>query len=215
MSDLSIHRHALPFTRVLLTLGAVGPVLFWILSAVAAATWPNYDPIARSVSSLVHAPLGGLQVLAFAIGGPITLAWAIGAGRVIGRDERDRRRVRAVFLVQALIATAFAVLPTDAAGTPMTLIGSLHLITFYVYAIATPVSIVVVGRVFARDVAWRPAVRPTFVVAILMVVASMLVPLTVSGPLEPWLGLLERIYVGLPGAWQVAVAVRALRRLRG
>jgi hypothetical protein len=199
------------WTRALLAFGAVGPVLFWVLGGVVAATWPGYDPVADSISSMVHAPLGALQVLAFAIGGPLTLAWAIGAGRVLATTPRDRTIIRAVFATQAAISLAFALLPTDAAGSPTTLVGELHLATFYAYAIAMPASLVLVGRVFARDPAWRPATRPTDVAAVLMVVASLLVPLTIAGPLEPWLGLLERIYVAIPGAWQVAVALRALR----
>ncbi len=199
------------WTRVLLACGAIGPVVFWVLGGVVAATWSGYDPVANSISAMVHAPLGGLQVLAFAIGAPLTLAWAIGAGRVMGGTPRDQTLVRAVFAVQAAISLAFALFPTDAAGAPTTFVGELHLATFYAYAIAMPASLVLVCRVFARDPAWRPAWRPTAMGAVLVVVATLLVPLTIAGPLEPWLGLLERIYVAIPGAWQVAVALRALR----
>ena len=198
------------WTRALLACGAIGPVVFWVLGAAAAATWPGYDVVTDSISSLAHAPLGWLQVLAFAIGAPLTLAWAVGAGRIIGSSPRDRTIVRAVFTVQAAIALAFALLPTDAAGAPETLVGGLHLITFFVYAVATPVSLGLVGRVFGRDPAWRPASCPTAASAALMVVATLLVPLTLAGPLEAWLGLLERAYVAMPGIWQLAVALRAL-----
>jgi hypothetical protein len=211
MHDVAEPRRAARWTRALLACGAIGPVAFWVLGGVVAATWPGYDPIADSISLMVHAPLGGLQVLAFAIGGPLTFAWAIGAGRALGTTPRDRTIVRAVFAVQAAISLAFALLPTDAAGAPTTLVGELHLATFYAYAIAMPASLVLVGRVFARDPAWRPASRPTALAAALVVLATFLVPLTIAGPLEPWLGLLERIYVAIPGAWQVAVALRTLK----
>jgi hypothetical protein len=181
-----------------------------VLGAAVAATWPGYDVVTDSVSSMVHAPLGWLQVLAFAIGAPLTLAWAVGAGRIIGSSPRDRTIVRAVFTVQAAISLAFALLPTDATGAPETLVGGLHLAIFVVYAVATPVSLGLVGRVFGRDPAWRPASRPTAVSAALMVVATLLVPVTLAGPLEAWLGLLERAYVAIPGIWQLAVALWAL-----
>jgi hypothetical protein len=207
-------RFALHGTRLLLACGVIGPVVFWVLGGVAAATWPGYDVITDSISSLVHAPLGWLQVLAFAIGAPLTLAWAVGAGRVIGVAARDRNIVRAVFAIQAAIALAFALLPTDAAGAPMTVVGGLHLLTFYVYAVSTPISLAATAWVFGRDPAWRPRARPTAGAAALMVVATLLVPLTISGPLKAWLGLLERIYVAIPGAWQAVVALRALRASR-
>lgn len=210
MHDHAASRRARWRTRLLLACGAIGPVAFWVLGAVAAATWPGYDFVADSISSMVHAPLGGLQVVAFAIGAGFTLAWAIGAGRVVGAAPRDRTIVRTVFTTQAAISLAFALLPTDSPGAPATLVGGLHLVTFYVYAVATPASLVLVARVFARDPAWRPASRPTAAAAGLMVAATLLVPPTIAGPLEPWLGLLERIYVAIPGAWQAAVALRSL-----
>ena len=198
------------WTRVLLACGAIGPLLFWVLGAVVAATWPGYDILTGSISAMVHAPLGWLQVLAFAIGAPLTLGWAIGAGRVIGSSPRDRAIVRAVFAVQAAIAMAFALLPTDPTGAPETLVGGLHLATFFIYAVATPASLILVGRVFGRDPAWRSAARQTAASATLMVVGTLMVPLALAGPLESWLGLLERVYVAIPGIWQLAVALRAL-----
>ena len=54
------------------------------------------------------------------------------------------------------------------------------------------------------------AACPTALAAVVTVVATLLVPFTIAGPLEPWLGLLERIYVAIPGAWQVVVTLRAL-----
>lgn len=202
---------AAPWTRALVALGALGPALFWGFGAVVAATWPGYDPIAGSISSLVHAPLGGLQVAAFALGAPLAAGWAVGAARTIGTTPRERHLVRWVFLVQAAISLAFALLPTDAPGAGTTLVGRLHLATFYVYALATPISILVVGEIFGRDTRWRGARRPSRLAAGAMLVATLLVPFTVAGPLEPWLGLLERIYVGIPGAWQLGIALRAFR----
>jgi Protein of unknown function (DUF998) len=199
-------------TRSLLVLGALGPALFWILGGLAAATWPGYDPVSGSISSLVHAPHGWLQVLAFAIGAAATLAFAIGVGRVLGATTRDRTIVRVLFLLQAAIGLAFALLPTDAAGAPTTFVGQVHLANFYLYAVSMPFTLALVGRILARDPAWRPAARPTVAAASLMVVATLLVPLTVHGPLEPWLGLLERIYIAIPGAWQASVAVLVISR---
>lgn len=202
-----------PWTWPLVATGALGTIVFWTLGAATAATWPGYDPVAQSISSMVHAPLGWLQTLAFWLGVPLAVTWAYGAARAIGTTERERRLVRGIFLLQAAISAGFAILPTDAPGAPTTLVGQLHLLTFYVYAVATPLSIVLVGRLFARDPRWTGAARPSVAAAGLMLAATLLVPLTVAGPLEPWLGLLERVYVGIPGTWQLAISIRALRML--
>ena len=89
------------------------------LGAIAAASWPGYDPIAQSISSLVHAPLGVLQTIAFASGIPLTLGWAIGAGRTIGATAGARRTVRLVFLLQAAISAAYRTM-AGRLGTTMT-----------------------------------------------------------------------------------------------
>jgi hypothetical protein len=198
-------------TRVLLAAGAVGPVLFWLLGGVVALTWPGYDPIAGSISSLVNAPLGMLQTFAFLGGAVLAVAWAVGAGRVMGATPRDRGLVRGLFLLQASVVLAFAMFPTDPDGTPTSFVGLLHLATFFAYAIVTPITLIVVGRVFRRDPRWTSAASPTVLAGVLMAASTVLAPVVLGGPLYPWLGLLERIYVGIPAAWQIVVAVRAIR----
>jgi hypothetical protein len=198
-------------TRVLLAAGAVGPVLFWLLGGVVALTWPGYDPIADSISSLVNAPLGVLQTFAFLAGAVLAVAWAVGAGRAIGATPRDHVLVRGRFMLQASIVLAFALFPTDPDGMETSLVGLLHLATFFAYAIATPITLIVVGRIFRRDTRWASAATPTVTAGVLMAASTVLAPVILGGPLYPWLGLLERIYVGIPAAWQIAVAVRAIR----
>ena len=46
-----------PWTRPLVATGALGTIVFWTLGAATAATWPGYDPIAQSISSMVYAPV--------------------------------------------------------------------------------------------------------------------------------------------------------------
>ncbi|MFI5254460.1 MAG: hypothetical protein ACHQ15_03250 [Candidatus Limnocylindrales bacterium] len=39
-------------------------------------------------------------------------------------------------------------------------------------------------------------------------------PATIDGPLSPWLGLLERVYVAIPSLWQIGVGIVALGLVR-
>ena len=195
--------------------GIAAPIISWSLSIVVIATWPGYDPVSQSISSLANAPLGGLQTVAFAISGLLGVAWAFGLSSVLGSSARDRALVRALLLIQAVIALGFAILPTDPEGVPTTLIGRLHLLDFYLYALTMPLTLVVLALVMRRDLRWRAGARPTLLAAILVVVATALVPATLDGPLTPWLGLLERLYVAIPSIWQVAVGVAAWRLATG
>ena len=47
-------------------------------------------------------------------------------------------------------------------------------------------------------------------VAVGMAIALVTVVLTIGGPLEPYLGLLERAYVAVPSLWLVGIAFHGL-----
>jgi hypothetical membrane protein len=194
--------------------GIAAPIVAWTLSVAVIATWPGYDPVARSISSLANAPMGWLQTVAFAISGLLGVAWAFGLSSVLGPTTRDRALVRGLLLLQAVIALGFAILPTDPGGAPTTAIGRLHLLDFSLYALTMPLTLVVLALVIRRDPRWQAGVRPTLLAAGLVVVSTALVPATVDGPLTPWLGLLERLYVAVPSIWQVGLGIGAWRLAR-
>jgi hypothetical membrane protein len=198
-------------TRLLVAAGAAGPVLFWLLVTIAGLASPGYDPLEASISSLVNQPAGALLTLAFLGGVGLGTAWAVGAGRSIGSSSRDRAIVRVLFLAHVGVSLAFAAFPTDPDGGPRTVIGALHLATFMAYALLIPATLLLVSRVFGRDRRWRRFAGPTMAIGLAMVVATLLVPLTIRGPLSPWLGLLERVYVAIPMAWQFVTALSALK----
>lgn len=194
--------------------GIVAPIVYWGLGIVVIAAWPGYDPIRQSISLLADAPLGWLQTLAFGISGVLGVAWAYGLSSVLGASARDQAIVRRLFLLQAAITLGFAILPTDPEGTPVSTIGTLHLADFYLYAITLPLTLLVVGFLMRSDPRWHGSVRPTLIAAGLVIVSGALVPATIDGPLTPWLGLLERLYVAIPSVWQVGAGIVAWRLVR-
>lgn len=194
--------------------GIVAPVASWGLSVTAGASWPGYDPVAQSISVLATAPNGWLQTLAFVVTGVLGAAWAFGLSSTLGVTGRQCGLVLGLVLVQAAIALGFAILPTDPPGAPMSPGGALHLLVFYLYALTMPLTLVALGLVMRGDPRWHGGVRPTMLAAALVVLATALVPATVDGPLTPWLGLLERLYVAVPSIWQVGAGIAALRIVR-
>lgn len=196
--------------------GLVAPIVAWVLTLVVGAAWPGYDPIAQSISLLADAPLGWLQTLAFAISGLLGVAWAFGLSSVLGATPRHRSIVRGLVLVQAAIALGFAILPADPGPerAPVSIVGALHLADFYLYAVTMPLTLLALGLVMRRDPRWRGSVRPTFVAAAVVLVSIALVPATIDGPLTPWLGLLERVFVAIPSIWQVGAGIVAWRMIR-
>ncbi len=195
----------------LILAGIAAPIISWALSVVVIVGWPGYDPVAQSISLLANAPLGWLQTVAFALSGVLGSAWAIGLSRVLGVTARDRRIVLSLLLLQAAITIAFAIFPTDPGARAVSTIGKVHLANFYLYAVTMPLTLLVLGLVMRRDPRWPRMARPTLIAATLVIISAALVPLTLDGPLTPWLGLLERLYVAIPSVWQVAAGVMAWR----
>jgi Protein of unknown function (DUF998) len=201
-------------TRALIIAGIAAPIVSWGLSVVVMLTWSGYDPVADSISLLADAPMGWLQTLAFLASGVLGAAWAIGLGRVLGATDRDRAIVRGLLLVQAGLAIGFAIFPTDLAARASTFVGAIHLGVFYAYAITMPLTLLALGQLMRRDERWHRLAEPTAITALVVIAATMLVPLTLGGPLTPALGLLERIYVAIPSIWQVVAGLWALRLAR-
>lgn len=196
--------------------GAAAAIVPWLLSVVVILGWPGYDPIRQSISLLATAPLGWLMTAAFAIAGLLGVAWALALPSVLGSPARprDRALVRALLLLQAAIALGFAILPTDPSGAPVSTVGLLHLVDFYLYAVTMPLTLLALGLVMRRDPRWHGSARPTLVAALLAIASIALVPATIDGPLTPWLGLLERVFVAIPSMWQLGAALVAWRLVR-
>jgi Protein of unknown function (DUF998) len=194
--------------------GIAAPIVSWGLSLVVIVGWPGYDPLRQSISLLANAPLGWLQTLAFAISGLLGLAWAFGLSSVLGATRRDRAIVLGLLLLQALIAFGFAILPTDPEGVPTTTIGALHLADFYLYSVTMPLTLLGLALVMRPDRRWRGSARPTLIAGGVALASIALVPATLDGPLTPWLGLLERLYVAIPSIWQLGAGIVAWRLVR-
>jgi hypothetical membrane protein len=190
--------------------GIVAPIVSWALSFVVIAAWPDYDPIRQSISQLADAPLGWIQNLAFVLGGALTLAWALALPRVLGSMPRDRAIIRGTQLLLGLIVLAFALVPTDPESAPASTIGRLHLFDYGLYTLAMPVTLLMTAVVMRRDPRWAPLATPTLVAAAFALLGIALTPVTLYGPLLPWLGLLERLFVAIPSIWQVAAGLFAL-----
>jgi hypothetical membrane protein len=197
--------------RIAILAGIAGPIVSWGLSVFVIAGWPGYDPIAQSISLLADAPLGWLQTLAFVLSGVLGAAFAFGLASALGVTTRQHAIVRGLLLVLAALSIGFALFPTDREARAISTIGRIHLGIFYAYALVMPLTLLGLGLVMRRDPSWRAGARPTLIAAAIVVASSALVPLTLEGPLTPWLGLLERIYVAIPSVWQVGTGIVAWR----
>src|SRR5262249_8561495 len=67
--------------RLLLTLGVIGPPLFFVVALIEGVTRTGYDPIRLPISLLSPGELGWMQVANFLVFGALEIAFAIGLAR--------------------------------------------------------------------------------------------------------------------------------------
>jgi len=210
---MSIHRTQ----RVLLTLGAAGPVIFIAVYLADGAARPGYSSWHDTISTLSLAPAGWIQAASFMFYGLLTLCFAEGlrrSGAITGRQY-------AFLVIAGLGLLVIGPVRTDPvlgypAGQPSaaTPAGTVHDLTSLVVFLAFP------AAVFVRP--WRPFrgwAAFSFMTGFLSlaVIAAYLAAVSAAkghaGGDSP-AGLLERIPTVLIGLWQIALAVRVLTRGR-
>ena len=112
-----------PSTRMLLTGGVVGPVLFLAVFTVLGAIRPGYDPMRMFVSLLMLSDGGWVQVASFLMSGLLILGAAIGLRRVLTPGPGCRLAPIGVGLAGVGLIVA-GIFPTDPVqgyppGTPL------------------------------------------------------------------------------------------------
>lgn len=212
-------------SRLLITGGAIGPLLFILVLLVEGATRPGYDAWRQAGSALSLSDQGWMQITNFIVCGLLILGFAVGVRQTLGggRGATWGPILLAVVGIGLIVAGIFV---TDPAfgyppGTPdgpalhPTLHGSIH---FFIGGIAffsgLPASCFVFARRFARDPQWKSWAASSVVAGVLMLaffVAYAVVAASVQGGPA---GFLERISISIGMAWMALFALRLLRQMR-
>jgi hypothetical protein len=115
--------------KVLLAMGAAGPVLFLVVSTLLGFLDPDFDVMTEPVCALAWGPLGWVQTANFYVLGAATVAFALG----LYRDLEGRGRMGAAILLSVsglalIVAGIFKGTPPGAEPTPS---GMIHGMAFF------------------------------------------------------------------------------------
>lgn len=210
-------------TRLLITGGAIGPLLLMIVMLIEGATRPGYNAWTMAGSSLSLSDLGWMQITNFIISGLLIFGFAFGLRRWLrgGRGATWAPVLIAAVGIALIIAGIFV---TDPAlgyppGTPpgpsvhMTLHGALHWYTGgLIVFTALPASCFVLARRFASDARWKGWTLYSIVSGVLML--AFFVAFAIASTHEGLAGLWERISLGFGTVWMALVALRILSQMR-
>ena len=208
-------------TKALLVCGAVAGPLFVTVFLVLGAVRPAYDPLRHSISTLALGEFGWIQRLNFLVASLLTLAFAVGARRILRPQQGSfwGPSLIGLWAVGLLGAGLFVTDPTAGypPGTPAkipdpSVHGILHNLAAGLGFPALVAACVVLARRFAargqRGWALYSAASGV-IVFISTVLASYGFPRTEG--LGQFGGLLQRIAVVCGWGWLSALAILLLR----
>jgi hypothetical protein len=188
--------------------GIVGPLILVFGDLTASFLTADYSMIRDTISSLALTPTGWLQTIGFLIMGLLIELFVIGLLFSI-------RGTRGFHTGIALIASlGFGLLligafPTDPAGAPHSVEGTIHTVTAYAMSLVFPAGIMLLAPSLRGDPNWRNLFVYTLVaagLALALTVGLFLLPAPMS-----WFGLYERIIVGNVIVWTEVMAIHLLR----
>jgi hypothetical protein len=189
----------------LATLAIIGQVVL-LASALLLPLVSEYRLLGDNISELVLGRFGWVQTLAFIIAGIGTLALAY-AMRQLSAGTWGSRVGSLLVGIYGVGAILSALFPTDRIDHPddvwtQSTTGVIHLVISMVSFVCMILAMFVLYRTFLLDSRWRP-LTPWI---ILLPCAAL--SLFFSQAEGPWVGLLQRLMVGVTSAWIVIVALR-------
>ena len=189
--------------------GLLGVVLYVGATMLGSLLDPQYSHVRNAISELTGARAPHFAVLAplYAAYNILLVVFAVGLYRGSLRSTLFKWGAW-LFTIGAISGIGqVTVFRMDHVGSPATLTGQGHIILAAVSSLLTVAATVVYGFAFRRDPMWRPLSRPSFIAAVAFVVTGPAAALSVGGP---YMGLFERITIGLFIAWVAVVSSYAL-----
>ena len=198
--------------KTFLAVGAVGPVLFIVVSTLLGFLDPGFDVMTEPVSALAWGPLGWVQTANFYALGAATIAFAVG----LSRDLEGRGRMGAAILLSIsglalILAGIFKGTPPGAEPTPS---GMIHGMAFFWTFIPLPTAYALTALRLKVERGW--GAHAVYSAAMPSVVFGLVVIYGVLGsdpgdPLFPVGGILNRVLIALAFGWVTITAGRLLR----
>ncbi len=196
--------------------GVAGPIVFILAEVIAAASQPSYNFVRDSISSLALTPLGWIQTIGFLAIGLLIEIFAAGLFLNMRRKAGFGTSITLLgfFGFGLLLIGAFR---ADPVGGMHTVEGTIHDTASEAVLWLFFFAVLLLLPSLKGDPLWRGTFHYT-VVACLLSLALILGYLFLPGK-PGWLGLYERVLIGIAIVWVEVVAIQLLilsiRRKRG
>lgn len=220
-------RHSSLTTRLLITGGAIGPLLFILVFLIEGATRPDYSAWHQVVSDLSLGPDGWMQIANFLLCGLLLLGFALGLRQVLrsGKGALWGPLLLGIGGVALILSGLFVTDPSlgyppgTATSDLPTLHGAIHSVAGVILFGSLAAASVVLARRFADDPAWRGWARYSLTTGIMVagifIVTNVVLTLDQQRILpESPTGLLQRTAIIVGWGWIALLASRLLGHIR-
>lgn len=213
-------------TRLLITGGAVGSLLFVIVLLIEGATRPGYSAWHNFGSSLSLSDQGWMQIANFLVCGLLVLGFAVGLRRVFqtGKGSVWGPIMLGVFGASLIVAGLFVTDPSlgyppgTISSGPQTLHGTIHGLAGLIAFTSLPIASFVIARRFAGDPDWKGwtlySVVSGVIVLVFFIASTTVSTMDQNGvlPGSPT-GLFQRVAIIVGWSWIALLAINILRKL--
>jgi len=190
--------------------GILGPILYAVVIVVIGALQSGYSHISQSMSELgaVDAPYKlVINTLGFPLLGLFMIAFAIGID--LGMERNRASRVGpALIIISGLSLILTGVFPCDTGCIDITWTGTTHSVFATISAISFSIAPIFIAIRQWSDTRWRRYIAFSWLIAIITLLLSILYSMEIF---ESYVGLMQRVSMGLPLLWMEVMSIKQLR----
>jgi hypothetical membrane protein len=188
--------------------GVIAPISYTIMMIVLGFLWPGYDPATQFISELggVGAPNAIIYAAGFALTGILITAFAFGLHHGINKESRSKTG-SALVAVYGLGMVAQAFFPWDKVNLA-SFTSIMHLVVGWTYWTAMTLAPLFIARRLKNDSQWKSYRVYSLATGLL---TAVLILILESIWIEGYMGMLQRIAVGVPLLWIEVMAIKLLR----
>lgn len=204
----------------LLGCGLSGPILYTAAVIFGAAIRPGYSHVLHAISELsaAGAPNKALMDALFSIYNLLVIAFAVGLYRLAAHHQEysakwTGRWGAVVIGLVGLSGFAMFFYPQDPTGTPLTFVGTLHMVFAGVASLGSIAGVLLVAFWFKSIPGLTTYWIYSLVSGLVIFVSGGLTAAGLAGG-SAIFGLLERVTIGTFELWLLMVSIKLLRQER-